>query len=135
MTKRDTADAEDTKLQSSKQQGTSSQSEANTIDNEERVSRSTVYNIRLSREELAILEQGAEEEGLTVAEYLRKSAALRPLSSVLAQPQFNLSVSTPYFQYGSLVTWSESQVQSQVQSQIHIADSQTTLRGDALPLE
>jgi hypothetical protein len=125
MAKRDTAGTEDNKLRRGEEQDTSTQPEHDTIDNKERISRSTVYNIRLPREELAALELEAEEEGLTVAEYLRKSAALHPLSSVLAQPQFNLSVSTPYFQYGSLVTWSESQCQSQ----IHITNSLFTSSG------
>lgn len=114
MAKRDKADTADAKLQRSSPQPSLPQTETDGPDNEERLSRSTVYNIRLSREELAALEQQANEEGLTVAEYLRKSAAMRPLSSVLAQPQYNLSVSTPYFQYGALATWSESQVQAQI---------------------
>ncbi len=115
MAKRDTADTGGAKLHRSRQQASTSQSEIDTLENEERASRSTVYNIRLPREELATLEQQAREEGLTVAEYLRKSAAMRPLSSVLAQPQYSLSVSTPYFQYSALATWSETQSQSQVQ--------------------
>jgi hypothetical protein len=75
---------------------------------DEQVSRSTVYNIRLSREELAALEQEASAEGLTVAEYLRKAAAMRPEKSILAKPQTGLFISTPYAQSSALYTWSET---------------------------
>lgn len=70
---------------------------------------STAFTFRLPRQELAALEQAALSAGLSVSEYLRKSAAYRPTTSVLARPQVNVSVGTPYSQYGTSVVWSESQ--------------------------
>lgn len=94
-------------------------------DQEEKTpSQSTVYNIRLPREELANLEVEASKEGLSVAEYLRQAAAMRPAKTILTKPQFNLSVSTPYAQYGTLVTWSESQT---------ITDVKITAKGLSTP--
>jgi hypothetical protein len=89
--------------------------------NEGHASPSTAFTFRLPREELAALEQAAAQAGLSVSEYLRKAAALRPATSVLARPQFNLSVSTPYFQSGTMVTWSESPT--------YVTEFQTTLQG------
>lgn len=77
-------------------------------DKEKQVSQNTAFTFRLPREELMALEQAATNAGLSVSEYLRRAVALRPTMSVLARPQYNVSISTPYFQYGSLVTWSET---------------------------
>lgn len=89
------------------------------------ISPSTAFTFRLPREELAALEQAAAQVGLSVSEYLRKAAALRPTNSVLARPQFNLSVSTPYFQSGTMVTWSESPT--------YVTEFHTTSQGVNLP--
>ncbi len=110
MAKRDTSAANDTDLQRSKRDASASQGETDTVDNEGRGARNTVFNIRLSREELAALEQAASEFGISIAEYVRKSVALRPTISVLTKPQIDLSVGMPYFQYGTLATWSEADV-------------------------
>jgi len=69
----------------------------------------TAFTFRLPREEMEALENAANKAGLSIAEYLRKSVAMRPALTVLARPQFNLSVNLPYVQYGALVTWSETQ--------------------------
>lgn len=95
-------------------------------DNEKRASQSTAFTFRLPREELIALEQAASKVGLSVSEYLRRAVALRPTMSVLARPQVNLSISTPYFQYGSLVTWSESPT--------YIAEFHATSEGATLHL-
>lgn len=96
-------------MESEDSQQIAATSQSETQENEERTSRrSTVFNFRLPREELAAIEQAASEAGLSVAEYIRKSAAMRPSMSVLARPQIQISVNTPYFQYGALTTWSET---------------------------
>lgn len=65
----------------------------------------TAFTFRLPQEELAVLEQVASNAGLSVSEYLRKSAALRPLNSVLTKPQIRVSIGTPYAQYGTKTAW------------------------------
>jgi len=44
---------------------------------------------------------------MTMSEFLRKAAAMKPTASILERPQFSLSLVTPYGQSGTLVTWSE----------------------------
>jgi hypothetical protein len=100
----------DTELQQGKLQSSSPQLETETVGNDERVSRSTVFTFRLLREELAAMEQAASEAGLSVSEYVRKAAATRQGMNVLTKPQVNISISTPYSQFGSLLTWNETDV-------------------------
>ncbi len=95
-----------------------------TTGTEERASRSTMFTFRLPREELALIEQAATEAGMSVAEYVRKSVAMRPTVSVLARPQYDVLVSTPFFQYGMVATWSEARI---VQNESH-----STMSGPAL---
>jgi len=116
--------SDEARLQRGKKETSTSQSKTGTTDSDGRNSQSTAFTFRLPREELIALEQAASQAGLSVSEYLRKAAALRPALSVLARPQFNLSVGTPYSQYGSLVTWNESPT--------YIAEFKTTSDGVTL---
>jgi predicted DNA binding CopG/RHH family protein len=109
MAKRNAAVEDTAEPQQNKRQASASKTETDATGNEERASRSTMFTFRLPREELAALERAASEAGLTVAEFVRKSIAMRPTTSVLAKPQVDVSVSVPYFQYGTLATWSEAQ--------------------------
>ena len=61
---------------------------------------------------MALIEQAATEAGMSVAEFVRKSVAMRPTISVLARPQYDLLVGTPFFQYGTVATWSKSRIAS-----------------------
>ena len=70
--------------------------------------RSAVLPFRLSRQDVAALEQAAEDSGMTVSEYLREAAAMRPADTVLAKPQITYSVNTLYSQSGTVATWRES---------------------------
>ncbi len=56
-----------------------------------------MFTFRLPREEMALIEQAATEAGMSVAEFVRKSVAMRPTISVLARPQYDLLVGTPFF--------------------------------------
>ena len=65
-------------------------------------------NISLSAHQ-AELEQAASEAGLSVSEYVRQAAAMRPSRRLLVKPQITISISTLYSQYGTLVVWNESE--------------------------
>lgn len=108
MARRNTV-TEDAPTQKARQQGANYASATASSRSDERALGSTVFTFRLPREELAALEKAAAEAGFTVSEYLRKAAAMRPATSILARPQINLSINTPYSQSGTLVTWSEAQ--------------------------
>lgn len=79
------------------------------LEAEDRTSHNATFTFRLPREELASIEQAATEAGISVAEYVRKSVAMRPAISVLAKPQYNLAIGTPFFQGGTAITWNETQ--------------------------
>jgi len=69
--------------------------------------KNAVFTFRLPREELEAIERIAAEANMTMSEFLRKAAAMKPTASILERPQFSLSLVTPYGQSGTLVTWSE----------------------------
>jgi hypothetical protein len=82
---------------------------------------SAVFNFRLPREELVALEKAARAAGMSTSEYVRRAIAARPHQSVLIKPQIGWVASTPYFQYGSQITWSDNPcILTEYQVDIHM---------------
>jgi mobilization protein NikA len=81
---------------------------ANTRPDETQAGKNVMFSFRLPRAELDSLEQAAAAAGMPISEYLRKVAGMRPDASVLAHPQFSVSIGTTYSQSGTLVTWTET---------------------------
>jgi Mobilization protein NikA len=80
----------------------------NTRADEVPTGKNVMFSFRLPRAELDSLEQAAATAGMPISEYLRKVAGMRPDASVLAHPQYGVSIGTTYSQSGTLVTWSET---------------------------
>jgi hypothetical protein len=71
---------------------------------------SVSFTFRISRKELEAIERLAKERGQSVSEYIRRSAALHPVGSILDKPQIGVLIGLPGLCYTTkqVPTYSEN---------------------------